>query len=98
MFPHGAPSPSVAEQLTQAMAKLERCRAENTDGQTGQEFPRPMTKSTLERGEVHESVAELPKRQGAFEIGPEAWKDEWGRPLNRWNEERKIWEPIDYKD
>jgi hypothetical protein len=98
MFPHGAPSPSVAEQLTQAVARVERCRAEDTDSQTGREFPQPMLRPLLEVGQLHESVAELPRNVGAFELNPEGRTDEWGRPLNKWNEERKIWEPIDYKD
>lgn len=99
MFPHGGiPSPSVVEQLTQAVARVERCRVEDTDSQTGQEFPCPMTRSTLKLGKVHESVAHLPQRCSAFDMDPEGRKDAWGRLLNRWNEERKIWEPIDYED
>ena len=98
MFPHGAPSPFIAEQLTQAVARVERCRAEDTDGTTGQTNPQPMTRSTLESGEVHESVAHLPQNVGAFDMDPDEWKDEWGRLLNKWNNERRIWEPIDYKD
>jgi len=96
MFPNGGPSSSVAEQLQNAIARVERCRAEDTS-KDGAEHPTPMTLSTLQTGNLHESVAELPKRIGELEMSPATYVDEYGRPLNRWNDARKIWEPIEYE-
>lgn len=97
MFPHGSPSEEVARQLTDALARIESCREEDTDSQ-GRQRPRPMTLTTMQSGEVHESVEHLPQRYGAFDMSPEGRTDEYGRPLNKFNKERGIWEPLDYGD
>lgn len=97
MFRGAPPSDSVALQLTEAFARIERCRQQDTLEEGG-ERPRPMTLSPLQSGEVHESVADLPQRVGGFDIDPDGRTDARGRPLNKFDEDRGIWEPVYYKD
>lgn len=96
-FPQGSPSDFVAASLANAFARVERCRSEDTND-AGHEAPRPMTLTTLQSGEVHESVAHLPQTIGGFEIDPGQFTDARGRPMNRFDEGRMIWEPIEYQD
>ena len=96
MFPHGVPSGHVADQLANALADVERHQQANTNPKTGEVKPTPLTKSTLQRCPVHSSVEHLPQRTGAFEMDPGGYRDEYDRPLNKWNDLRKIWEPVYY--
>jgi hypothetical protein len=57
-----------------------------------------MTLSTLQMGDVHESVEHLPKRIGAFDIPVDERTDAKGRPIHRWDEEKQYWAPIEYGD
>ena len=91
MFPQGQASLGVQSQLVDAVARLERCREQDTDDR-GIERPTPMTRSTLDLG-VHESVQGLPQRRGGFDISPEGRTDADGNLLHEWDPVNGGWIP-----
>ena len=96
MFQQNRISPSVSGLLENAVAKLERCRIQDTN-EFGEEVPNPITRTTLDLG-VPDSMAHFPQRVGGFAISPEGRTDEKGRLMHYWDQELNGWLPIQYED
>lgn len=94
-FPYGEAGESVMMDLSNAYATLERNRAEDTTEEGVR--PRRQSRTLLESGAVHESMAGLPQRSGGFSLGFEHRTDENGEPLHVWDEVNQRWIPNNTK-